>query len=153
MNPKSTLSIAGHPIHPMLIPFPVAAFVGTLVVDIVYARSGDPAWAVATNWMLGAGLVMAALAAVAGLIDSFGDSRIRDLRDAWFHMIGNVIVVLIEAFNLGRRLAEGGDFIVPTGLVLSLIATALLLFNGWKGWEMVYRHRVGVSEDPANPTR
>ncbi|ABC89959.1 hypothetical conserved membrane protein [Rhizobium etli CFN 42] len=153
MNPKSTMSIAGHPIHPMLIPFPVAAFVGTFVVDIVYTRSGDPAWAVATNWMLGAGLVMAALAAVAGLVDFVGDSRIRDLRDAWFHMIGNVVLVLIEAVNLWRRLAEGGDFIVPTGLVLSLIATALLLFNGWKGWEMVYRHRVGVSEDPTNPTR
>ncbi|MBB2688339.1 UNVERIFIED_ORG: putative membrane protein [Rhizobium etli] len=90
---------------------------------------------------------MAALAALAGLTDFLGDARIRALRDAWLHMIGNVVVVLIEAVSLWRRLVQGPDFIVPTGLVLSLLAVALLLFNGWKGWEMVYRHRVGVSEE------
>ncbi|RFB97313.1 hypothetical protein B5K11_05320 [Rhizobium leguminosarum bv. trifolii] len=153
MNPKSTLSIAGHPIHPMLIPFPVACFVGTLVSDIVHSQSDDPFWPIASNWMLGAGLVMAALAAVAGLIDFMGDSRIRSLRDAWLHMIGNIVLVLIEAFSLWRRVQDGPDFILPTGLVLSLIAVALLLFNGWKGWEMVYRHRVGVSEETGNSPR
>jgi uncharacterized membrane protein len=147
MNPKSTLSIAGHPIHPMLIPFPVAFFAGTLVTDIVHSQSENAFWPAASNWMLAAGLVMAALAALAGLTDFLGDARIRALRDAWLHMIGNVIVVLIEAVSLWRRLVQGPDFIVPTGLVLSLLAVALLLFNGWKGWEMVYRHRVGVKEE------
>jgi uncharacterized membrane protein len=136
MNPKSTLSIAGHPIHPMLIPFPVAFFVGTLVTDILHSQSDDPFWPAASNWMLAAGLVMAALAALAGLTDFFGDSRI-----------------LIEAVSLWRRVVQGPDFIVPTGLALSLIAVALLLFNGWKGWEMVYRHRVGVSEETSNSAR
>ncbi|MBB2842620.1 UNVERIFIED_ORG: putative membrane protein [Rhizobium etli] len=147
MNPKSTLSIAGHPIHPMLIPFPVAFFAGTLVTDIVHSQSDNPFWPAASNWMLAAGLVMAALAALAGLTDFLGDARIRALRDAWLHMIGNVVVVLIEAVSLWRRLVQGPDFIVPTGMVLSLLAVALLLFNGWKGWEMVYRHRVGVKEE------
>lgn len=147
MNPKSTLSIAGHPIHPMLIPFPVAFFAGTLVTDMVHSQSDNPFWPAASNWMLAAGLVMAALAALAGLTDFLGDARIRALRDAWLHMIGNVIVVLIEAVSLWRRLVQGPEFIVPAGLVLSLLAVALLLFNGWKGWEMVYRHRVGVSEE------
>ena len=68
-------------------------------------------------------------------------------------MIGNVVVVLIEAVSLWRRLVQGPDFIVPTGLVLSLLAVALLLFNGWKGWEMVYRHRVGVKDETGNSTR
>lgn len=147
MNPKSTLSIAGHPIHPMLIPFPVAFFAGTLVTDIIHSQSDNPFWPAASNWMLAAGLVMAALAALAGLTDFLGDARIRALRDAWLHMIGNVVVVLIEAVSPWRRLVQGPDFIVPTGMVLSLLAVALLLFNGWKGWEMVYRHRVGVSEE------
>ncbi|MBY3158233.1 DUF2231 domain-containing protein [Rhizobium laguerreae] len=153
MNPKSTLSIAGHPIHPMLIPFPVAFFVGTLVTDILHSQSDDPFWPAASNWMLAAGLVMAALAALAGLTDFFGDSRIRSLRAAWLHMIGNIVLVLVEAVSLWRRVVQGPDFIVPTGLALSLIAVALLLFNGWKGWEMVYRHRVGVSEETSNSAR
>src|SRR5213075_686831 len=76
-NPRSTASIAGHPIHPMLIPFPVAFFVGAFVCDIVFWRTGNPYWATTSLWLLGAGLVMAALAAVVGLIDVLGEPRIR----------------------------------------------------------------------------
>jgi uncharacterized membrane protein len=97
-------------------------------------------------WLLGAGLIMAALAAVAGLIDVLGDARVRNLSDAWLHAGGNVIVVLIELYNWYSRYEHGGSAIVPTGLVLSLIVVLILLFTGWKRWEMVYRHRVGVSD-------
>jgi uncharacterized membrane protein len=41
---------------------------------------------------------------------------------------------------------DGVSAVVPTGLILSLLVVALLLFTGWKGWEMVYRHRVGVAD-------
>ena len=148
-NPQSTLKIAGHPIHPMLIPFPIAFFVGTLAVDIAYSQSGDLFWATAGRWLLGAGLVMAALAALAGLTDFLGDRRIRALNAAWHHMIGNVAAVLLELFNLWQRLTVGDGFILPTGLVLSAAVTLLLLYNGWRGWEMVYRGRVGVAEGPS----
>ena len=148
-NPRSTASIAGHPIHPMLIPFPVAFFVGTFATDLAFWRTGSEFFASAGVWLLGAGLVMAALAAVVGLIDFFGEPRIRALPAAWQHMIGNVILVLIEVFNLYRRLMEGDSAaILPTGLALSAVATLLLLFNGWMGWQMVYRHRVGISDQP-----
>lgn len=145
-NPRSTARIGGHPIHPMLIPFPIAFFVGTLVVDIAFSQTGDPFWAMAGRWLLGAGLVMAALAAIAGLTDFLGEPKIRALKAAWHHMIGNVLAVLIELFNLWRRLEQGDGFVVPTGLTLSAIVTLLLLYNGWRGWEMVYRGRVGVAD-------
>jgi len=137
-NPRSTAQIAGHPIHPMLIPFPIAFFVSTFVADLVYWQTSSAAWANATVWLLGAGLVMAALAAVAGLTDVMGDAQIRNLR--------NVVVVLIELYNWYSRYQHGGDAIIPTGLILSLIVVLILLFTGWKGWEMVYRYRVGVSD-------
>ena len=95
-NPRSTASIAGHPIHPMLIPFPIAFFVGTFACDLVYWQTSNSAWAAATPWPLGAGLVMAALAAVMGLIDVFGDQQIRQLSTVWWHAGANVLVVLIE---------------------------------------------------------
>src|SRR5689334_18350908 len=72
-NPRSTASIAGHPIHPMLIPFPIAFFVATLACDIVFWSTGSTAWFEPTLWLLGAGLVTAALAAIAGLTDVLGD--------------------------------------------------------------------------------
>lgn len=147
MNPQSTAKVAGHPIHPMLIPFPIAFFVATFLCDLAYWRTGNAAWVDATVWLLGAGLVFAALAAVAGLIDVLGDPRIRDLRDAWLHAGGNGAIVLVEIYNWYIRYRYGADAVLPLGLILSTIVTGALLFTGWKGWEMVYRYRVGVAEE------
>jgi uncharacterized membrane protein len=129
----------------MLIPFPIAFFVATLACDLAYSQTGEAFWAPAGRWLLGAGLVMAALAALVGLTDFLGDRRIRMLTAAWHHMVGNVIVVLVELINLWQRMEAGASFIVPLGLALSAVATLLLLYNGWRGWEMVYRHRVGIA--------
>lgn len=143
LNPRSTAQIAGHPIHPMLIPFPVAFLVATLVCDLIFWTTGNAAWATASLWLLGAALVMAAVAAVAGTTDFFGDARIRDLSAAWHHMLGNI--VLLSLWNWWRRYDEGETAIVPGGLLLSAIVVLMLLYTGWRGWEMVYKHHVGVS--------
>lgn len=148
-NPRSTASIAGHPIHPMLIPFPVAFFVATLACDAAFSQNGSEAVATSAMWLLGAGIVMALLAAAIGLVDVFGDRRIFNLNDVWWHAGGNVAIVLIEAANWTMRYSGGSSAILPTGLVLSLVAVGGLLFTGWKGWEMVYRHRVGVADETA----
>ena len=127
MNPKSTAQIAGHPIHPMLIPFPVAFLVATLVCDLVYWQTANAAWSTASLYLLGAALVMAALAAVAGLTDFMGDERIRDLSAAWHHMIGNVTVVLLSLWNWYRRYDAGEAAVIPTGLLISLVVFLILL--------------------------
>jgi uncharacterized membrane protein len=147
-NPKSTAQIAGHPIHPMLIPFPVAFFVGAFVCDLAFWGTGNAMWATGGIWLLGAGLIMAALAAVAGLTDFLGDERIRGLNDAWWHAGGNVLAVVIELVNWYLRYSGGSAAVLPTGLILSLIVVCILLFTGWKGWDMVYRGRVGIAEAP-----
>jgi hypothetical protein len=54
--------------------------------------------------------------------------------------------VLVELYNWCCRYENGSAAIVPMGLVLSAIVVLLLLFTGWKGWEMVYHHRVGVAD-------
>ncbi len=145
-NPRSTASIAGHPIHPMLIPFPIAFFVATFVCDLVFWGTRNPSWFDATLWLLGAGVIMAALAAVAGLTDVLGDARVRALSTAWWHAGGNVLVVLVEIVNFFLRYGQGSSAVLPTGIILSAIVVAALLFTGWKGWELVYRGRVGVAD-------
>ena len=81
-HPRSTARIGGHPIHPMLIPFPIVCFIGALVADIVFLNNHLHGWATASRYLLSVGLVMAALAAVAGLTDFMGDERIRHSSDA-----------------------------------------------------------------------
>jgi uncharacterized membrane protein len=79
LNPRSTAQIAGHPLHPMLIPFPIAFLVATFVCDLIFWRTGNTAWSTAAIYLLGAALVMAAVAAIAGFTDFFGERRIRSL--------------------------------------------------------------------------
>jgi uncharacterized membrane protein len=144
-HPRSTAQIAGHPIHPMLIPFPIVCFLGTFVADIVYSRNNDPGWATASHWLLGIGLAMAALAAVAGLTDYLGDERIRRLGDALKHMLANVTAVVLELVNFVLRL-KSDDFINSTGVYISGLVVLILLYSGWKGGDLVYRHGVGVHD-------
>lgn len=147
-NPKSTAQVAGHPIHPMLIPFPIVFLVSALASDIVFWATRNETWATAAMWFLGAAVVMALIAAAAGFTDFFGDSRIRALSDSWQHMIGNLVAVVLALINWFIRYKSGApNGVFPFGIWISLITVLLLLFNGWKGWEMVYRHRVGIAND------
>ena len=146
-NPKTTAAIAGHPIHPMLIPFPIAFFVAAFLCDLAFLYSAEAGWATASLWLLGAGLVMAALAAVTGVVEVAGEPRIRELRAVWLHAGGNVLAVLIELYNWYSRYAAVESVVTTTGFVLSLIAVVILVFTGWMGGELVFRHRVGVADD------
>lgn len=144
-NPRSTAQIRGHPIHPMLVPFPIVCFVGTFVADLIFLNTGDAGWAEASRWLLGFGLATAALAATAGLIDYMGDDRIRRLGHALQHMLANVAAVVVELVNFITRLGND-EGIGSLGVYLSGAAVLILLFSGWRGGDLVYHHRVGVQE-------
>ena len=149
VNPHSTAKIADHPLHPMIVPFPITFLVSALATDLVYLNTDAPIWARASMWLLGAGIAMALLAAVLGLTDFLGDPRVRRIREAWLHMGGNLVAVLIAAVNFYLRAAGGAvDAVSPLGVALSAVTVGLLLFNGWMGWALVYRHHVGVSDAP-----
>lgn len=144
-HPRSTARIGGHPIHPMLIPFPIVCFILTFVLDVLYTR-GNTGLAGSTNWLLGIGLGFAALAAVAGLTDFFGDKRIQGA-DAIKHMLANVIAVILELVNLLLRLNDP-NFIASTGVYISGVVVLILLYSGWKGGDLVFRHGIGVRDTP-----
>jgi uncharacterized membrane protein len=144
-NPRSTASLAGHPIHAMLVPFPIACFVGVFVTDLAYWRSAAVMWETFSIWLLAAGLIMAGLAALAGLVDLAGSRRIRVLPAAWLHMLGNLLVLILSLINAFVHSRDGYTAVVPTGLILSGIVVLLLVFTSWMGGAMVYRHRVGVA--------
>jgi uncharacterized membrane protein len=142
-HPQSTARIAGHPIHPMLIPFPIVCFVLAFVCDILYAQ-GHTELATASKWLLAIGLVMAALAAVAGLTDFLGEKRIQ-VSDAIQHAVANVTAVVLELVNLLMRRGND-DFIGSTGVYISLVVVLILLYSGWKGGDLVYKHGMGVRD-------
>jgi len=146
-HPRSTFQIGGHPIHPMLVQFPIVCFILTFACDIFYTR-GHLELAAASNWLLGIGLVMGALAAVAGLTDFLGDKRIQG-PDAIKHMLANVTAVVLELVNLLLRLNNPG-FIATAGVYISGVVVLILIYSGWKGGALVFRHGIGV-RDTHNP--
>ena len=142
-NPHSTVTAGRHPIHPMLVPFPIVCFIGAFVTDIFFAYGAGPGWAVASNWLLGFGLGMAALAALAGLTDFLNDDQLRRSKTAVKHMLANVTAVVVEAVNLLIRLTTP-DTVLSIGIYLSGLTVLILLYSGWLGGELVYVHRAGV---------
>jgi uncharacterized membrane protein len=143
-NPRSTANIGGRPLHAMLVPVPVVCFVGTLVTDIVYWRTAAMLWADVSSWLLMVGLIVSVFAVPAGLIDLCGDARIRRLRAAWIHAIGNVTALILSIVNALIHTRDGYTSVVPSGLMLSAVVVVILLVTGWNGWALVYRHGVGV---------
>jgi len=143
-NPRSTASLRGHPIHAMLVPIPIVCFVATLFTDIVYWRTAAMLWADMSAWLLTVGLIVAVFAVAAGMIDFWSDHRIRELRAAWIHVLGNTLVIILSIFNALIHTRDAYTSVVPTGLVLSAIVVLILLVTSWNGWSMVYRHGVGV---------
>jgi uncharacterized membrane protein len=129
----------------MLVLFPIGFWLSAFLCDLIYWQTTQPAFATAAMWLVGAGLIGAALAAVAGLIDFTGDRAIRALPDAWQHMIGNVFAVLLALGSFALRLTQGAEAaVLPWGLALSTAVALVLVFTGWKGGELVFRHGVGV---------
>ncbi|ESX63800.1 DUF2231 domain-containing protein [Mesorhizobium sp. M0142] len=141
----TTAKIGSHPIHPMLIPFPIALLVSVFLSDLVFWSTGNAFWAEASFWLLGFALLMSAAAALAGFADFLGNSRVRSINAAWHHMVGNVVAVVLALASFILRLSAGAaEGALPWGLALSTIVVLLLLYTGWKGGTLVYEHRVGV---------
>ena len=145
-NPRSTAQIGGHPIHPMLIPFPITCLVGAFVTDLLFLSSGDDGFATASHWLIGFGIGTAALAATFGLIDFMGDDRIRRLSHALQHMMANVAAVVVAVINFVIRLDDPAGDIASMGVFLSGATVLILLFSGWRGGDLVYHHKVGVHD-------
>jgi uncharacterized membrane protein len=143
----SVAAIGKHPIHPMLIPFPVAFLTATLGTDLAYSRTRDPFWARSSMWLLRLGLVSGAVAATAGAVDYLSIPRARKHAIGPLHAVGNAGVLALSFANLASRWEDPEEAVVPRGLAMSVTTTALLGVTAWAGAELVYRHRVGVAEE------
>ena len=142
---RPTAAIARHPIHPMLVPFPIACFVGTLLADIAYWYTANIMWADFASWLVSAGVILGIFAAIAGAVEFFSNRMIRAQSPAWPHAIGNVVVMVLAIINMMIHTHDGWTAVVPWGLALSAIIVVILLFTGWLGGSLVYRHGVGVA--------
>ena len=140
----STAAIAGHPIHPMMIPYPVAFLTTAVASDIAARRTGDPFWARASQALLGAGIVGGLGAAVFGIIDYVTIKRAREKATGKLHAYGNPVALALAGASLALR-RGGKETPSTTATALSGLTAGLVFVTGWAGAELSYRHMVGVT--------
>jgi uncharacterized membrane protein len=145
----SRMAVAGHPLHPALIHFPVAALIGLVGTDLAFVFSGDAFWARAGVWLAGIGVLMGTLSGLVGMIDLVTVHRIRRLISGWSHAILAVMALSLASLNWLLRVDEPGAAILPWGLYLSLLTAALLGMVGFLGAQLVYEFGVGVQINEA----
>ena len=145
---KSTAHVNGHPVHPMLIPYPFALLSSSLAFDIGATVSGRASWSQTGRHLAAAGLGSAVVAAVPGIVDYFGSvpARTRARRDATIHALCNVSALACFVLSGSRREANGR--LPRTGVAFGVIGTALLSLGGWLGGELVYHQHIGVVDAP-----
>lgn len=152
----STASIMGHPIHPMLIPFPIALWIFSLVTDIIYlirGNNGHTNWITISKWSLLAGCIGAVAAAIFGIIDwlSIKDRAVKKVAD--WHARLNIIALLIFAASWYLRTDKGQemlDYSLKIPMALSALGVILIIISGWLGGELVFKH--GVAVNPQHDT-
>jgi uncharacterized membrane protein len=143
---EARAKLLGHPIHQMLIVFPLGMLGGSIIFDIAYLVRRSGTWGDVAFWMIAAGVISGLVAALFGAIDWLaipGGTRAK--RIGMLHGVGNVIVVALFAVSWYLR---SGHPLEPSigAIVLSFIGVGLALVAGWLGGELVDRLGVGVND-------
>ncbi len=140
----SSVAIFGHPIHPIIVIFPIGFLSLVAGTDLGYWLTRGEFWAWASAWLLGLGLLSGIAAAIVGMFDFVRIPRARNRRAGWAHMLLNIAVLVLTIGNFFLRVLSPEGSILPTGLILSWIVAVLLLASGWYGGELMFRHKVGI---------
>src|SRR5919204_6051397 len=142
---KSAARISSHPIHPMLIPFPLALWTTSFILDLIGAWQNSTVLHIAAYFMAIAGCVGAVLAAVPGLIDLLTviPKGTPARRTGWVHGILNVTALVLFVISILARPLIGE--MTTLAYLTAAIAVVLLGISGWLGGTLVYDHHVGVA--------
>ncbi|MFN2568899.1 MAG: DUF2231 domain-containing protein [Candidatus Dormibacteria bacterium] len=142
------VKLFGHPIHPMLIAYPIAFYTATLVALVIYAVGGDVFWFKVGFAANVAGVAMAVLAALPGFVDwAIGIPGGTPAKSTgWQHMLLNVLALVLFAITLGVHAGQLNDASPekPLGVILAAVGVIATVLAGFRGWALIQRHHVGI---------
>jgi uncharacterized membrane protein len=125
------ISIVRHPVYSMLLPVPVVCFIGVLLSDITYLKSGgNLIWLAFSSWLQLVGLLFGAIAALVLLIDFIRSPAIRS-GIGWAHMLFFYAALLVELFSVFIHERDGWTAVAGLGLILSIVGVVLILVAAW----------------------
>src|SRR6266496_47697 len=142
----SKASIGGHPLHPILIPFPIALWSTSFAVDVLFYFQRNSSWLLISKFLIAAGCLGAIAAAVPGIIDwlTIKDRQVKKVAD--WHARCNIIALVVFAVSLSFRLQLGGPWVgnrLTIPFLLSFLGVILISISGWLGGELTFKYGVG----------
>ena len=140
----SKIALAGHPIHAILVTFPIALVVGTLGADLFWWLTADPFFARVGLWTSGWGFGMGVLSAIAGTAELLAGRGIRRRPESWNHAVAAMMLLATIGANWALRLYDPEGAILPWGALLSLGGLVFVGLAGWQGGKLVFEHQIGV---------
>jgi|SRR5215213_527732 len=148
---ESKASIAGHPIHPMIIPFPLALWATSFVSDVLFYFMRHPTLLVISKFLLAGGCITAVAAAIPGIVDWLAIPPTEVKKVANWHARLNVIALIVFAISFFLRLQSYSHWVgerLTIPFLLSLVGVILITISGYLGGELVFRYGVGQTRDP-----
>src|SRR6059058_1283772 len=144
---SSPASIKGHPLHPVLVAFPIGLWIFSIISDLIFKFGyGSPVWNDVAFYTLAGGIVGALVAALPGLIDLLSIQDPKSKSIGIYHMIINLLAVTLYCVNFWLRMQRAPGDNLP--IILSVIGVGLIIISGWLGGEMVYVRGVAVKQPP-----
>ncbi len=150
---ESRVAIAGHPLHAMLVAFPIALTMSVLGADLLFWWTGDGFWARAAGWAAFGAFLMGVIAGVTGTVELLIVPGIRNRSASWTHFVLAVMLLSILGANWVLRIGAPEAAVLPTGLLLSVLAAGMTAITGWHGGKLVFDYQIGTSTDGSSRPR
>ena len=145
----SKASIAGHPVHPMLVAFPIGLWITSFAVDVLfYFQRYSTGLPLVSKFMIAAGCLGAVAAAIPGIIDWLSITNSKVKRIANWHARLNIIALIVFAISLYFRMRAGAHWVnynMRIPFLLSLLGVVLISISGWLGGELTFKHGMGAA--------
>lgn len=140
---SSAVAFAGHPIHAMMVHFPIALVFVTLGIDLAYWWTGAVFWVEAGLWSAGAAFAFGVAAALVGTVELLLVAGIRLRVASWNHAVAAMTLLAAAGANWGLR-ATVPEAVLPHGLALSVLSSIITGFAGWHGGKLIFDHGIGL---------
>ena len=152
---KTKASLAGEPIHPMFVHYPIALWTTSVVADVIFYFHRNTSLILISKFLIAAGIVGALLAALPGLIDWLTITEPAARKTGTLHMVLNLSALFLFAVSLYLRMKHYGAPLVGHSLqvpfAVSVAGLIDMMIAASLGGKLVYKHRMGVDEGGPAP--
>ena len=148
---ETTIAIAGHPLHAMMVAFPITLAFCCFTADALYWWTGDAFWPRVALWATGVGFLVGVVAGVVGTLELLVVPGIRIRSASWTHFILAVMLLSMLGTNWIIRIDEPEAIVLPWGFLMSMVTAGMTAITGWHGGKLVFDYQIGTHASHRDP--